>query len=125
MPDRLTFFGFVDSLSSIRQLENLQKERSQIAAATRMSSSLKEAVLYQSHTTSMRSEKYYTDILTPKQTVLYQDWLSTNRDRCREALSRRKESKGAWSPNSTDSVCLLDVCRKLEEVLKISKKQNP
>jgi hypothetical protein len=84
-----------------------------------MASSLKDAVLYQSHATTMRSEKSHLDILTPKQTLLFNEWFAANRDRCQDVLSRRK--KRAASPSSSENSCLLDVCRKLEEVLKIPK----
>ena len=108
----------------VKQRERLANERSQIAAATRMASSLKEAVLYQSHAASVRNEKFFTDILPPKQTILYQEWLLKNRDRCQRAIIQRKNSIASAAPDSAESVCLLDICRKLEETLMISKGEN-
>ena len=77
--------------------------------------------MYQGHAASIRSENSYLKILTPAQTMLYQEWLSKNRDRCSEVLKRHKVTGGGTQPaSSKDSSCLLDVCRKLEELLKIS-----
>lgn len=89
-----------------------------------MASSLKEAVLYQSYTASMRGEKFYSDILTPQQTVLYQDWLSKNRARCQDVTSRRKEKIRGLSPIPSENTSLLEICGRLEEILKISKEQK-
>ena len=105
----------------LQQLDTLQRDRSQIAAAVRMASRLTEAVMYQSHAVSVRSGRSYLEILTPEQTLRYQEWFSENSDRCRNALRRRRASVGSSVPASNESACLLDVCRKLEEVMKISK----
>ena len=87
-----------------------------------MASTLKKAVMYQGHAASIRSENAYLKILTPAQTMLYQEWLSKNRGRCSDVLNRLKAAKGAAAmpTSSKDTSCLLDVCRKLEELLKIS-----
>jgi hypothetical protein len=91
-----------------------------------MASTLKDAVMYQCHLTSVRTEKAYVGILTPRQTILYQEWLSNraNMDRCKDVLAERRDAKGASSTNSKENACLLDVCRKLEETLKISQEQQ-
>jgi hypothetical protein len=75
---------------------------------------LKEAMLYQSHNAEMRSKRSLTDILTPQQTVKYQE---SNRRRCKENLIKRKEALGRVSPNSIEHSSLLDVCKRLEEVV--------
>ena len=100
-----------------------------------MASRLKEAVLYQSHAAAVRSEKSYSQVLTPKQVLMYQDWLAKNRDRTKEKLNqRRKEAEDSKMTIKVESesrssssaaaeqqhACLMDVCKKLEEVLKIS-----
>jgi hypothetical protein len=78
---------------------------------------LKEAMLYQSHNAEMRSKRSLIDILTPQQTVKYQEWLASNRRRCKENLIKRKEALGRVSPNSIEHSSLLDVCKRLEEVV--------
>jgi hypothetical protein len=98
-------------------MQQLARDRSQIAAATRMTSKLKEAVLYQSHAAAVRSEKSFSSILTPKQALLYQEWLAKNRERCKENLLQRKAD---ITRSRAEHSCLMDMCKKLEEVLKIS-----
>jgi hypothetical protein len=98
-------------------MEQLEKDRSQIAAATRMASKLKEAVLYQSHAAAVRAEKSYSNILTPQQALAYQKWLAKNRERSKEKILQRKADR---STAAEEHLCLMDVCKKLEEVLKIS-----
>jgi hypothetical protein len=97
-----------------------------------MASTLKKAVMYQGHAAALRSEKSYIDILTPTQTMLYQEWLAANRQRCNDVFLRRKRAPAeigaataallATTNNSSskENACLLDVCRKLEDLLKIS-----
>lgn len=119
-----SFTFFVLLCDRLQQLESIRRDRSQIAAATRMASNLKEAVLFQSYASNIRSEKSYLEILTPTQTILYQEWLSNNRDRLSQHMQRRRASKNLPTSSTTpavDNACLMDVCRKLEDVLRISK----
>jgi len=112
---------------STQKRHDLQHCRTQIEAATRMSSRLKEAVLLQSHNVAVRGERTYLSILTPTQSVLYHKWLVGNRERCRDIVRYRKTTERTTVPTaSLDSLAaenrtLIEVCRKLEAVLKISK----
>jgi hypothetical protein len=108
----------------VQEQNNIDEKRSQIAAATRMASNLKEAMMYQSHAAAMRSKRSFIEILTPKQTVLYQEWLASNRSRCEDILTKRKHAAGLRSPNSnTEKFSLLNICKRLEEVV-ISQETN-
>lgn len=113
---------------SAKKKENLQHQRSQIEAAVRMTSRLKEAVLLQSHNAMVRSNRAYLDILTPKQTVLYYKWLANNRERCRDEVKRNRNSTRAppaaddLDEKLSESMTLIELCRKLEAVLQISKR---
>ena len=92
-----------------------------------MSSRLKEAVLLQSHNVAIRGERTYLTILTPTQSVLYHKWLANNRERCKDAIEcqKTKTKKSATTAQSDlllfENRTLIDVCRQLEAVLKISK----
>merc|ERR1711971_600597 len=59
----------------VRYDDSLKKDVCQITTATRLASSLKEAILYQLNASSFRKRKTYLDILSPKQTLQYQEWL--------------------------------------------------
>ena len=90
--------------------------------------------MYHCHAASMRSENSYVKILSPTQTMRYQEWLAKNRDRFAAYLQRRRASKregdltNQVKPKSTnshnasakDNASLLYICRKLEALLKIS-----
>jgi hypothetical protein len=118
-------YVYIDSfriacLDSVQQLEHLPNTRTQIDAATRMAENLKEAVLYQSHAASIRAKRSYLEVLTPRQTILYQEWLSNkNRERLSEVMKRRRARSSSFEADNNP--CLMDVCRKLEEILRISK----
>jgi len=118
---------FLQALKRVKQYENYHRDSSQIAAATRMASSLKEAVRYQAYVSSFRKKKAYLDILTPQQTILYQEWLLSNRERCKQVLDERRKvsfppSSLSSPSSSTDANLTLEaLCRNLEEILKISK----
>jgi hypothetical protein len=117
----------------------------------RLTSSLKEAVLYQLYAASFRKRKAYLDILTPRQTILYQEWLLSNRDRSKEVLNNKRKrsssstisdmllssttstttlssSSASSSPGSTttrdENLTLEKLCQYLEESLKVSKNQS-
>ncbi len=112
---------------SAQKRHDLQHSRTQIEAATRMSSRLKETMLLQSHNVAVRGERTYLSILTPTQAVLYHKWLANNRKRCRDVIGGQKPSQRTTTPTGSDdsqvseSRTLMEVCRKLEAVLKISK----
>ena len=81
----------------------------------------------QSHNAAVRSERTYLEILTPRQSVLFYKWMANNNGRCRDALETRTTSQRASTPTSIDydsNLTLIEVCRKLEAVLKISKGGN-
>eukprot|EP00529_Nitzschia_sp_RCC80_P000189 CAMPEP_0113446410 /NCGR_PEP_ID=MMETSP0014_2-20120614/3691_1 /TAXON_ID=2857 /ORGANISM="Nitzschia sp." /LENGTH=873 /DNA_ID=CAMNT_0000337499 /DNA_START=329 /DNA_END=2950 /DNA_ORIENTATION=+ /assembly_acc=CAM_ASM_000159 len=107
----------------VQNYEKFQHEGSQIAAASRMTSRLKEAVQYQLFVASYRKKKTFLDILTPRQAIKYQEWLLSNGDRCRQMLAddRMKVSPSPSPTPGDENVTLEDVCRNLEKVLKISK----
>jgi hypothetical protein len=82
-----------------------------------MANNLKEAVLYQSHAAELRAKRSYCEILTPEQTIMYQEWCSQNRERLKE----RRQVKLQQQEQKTQQD-LIDFCRRLEQVLNISKK---
>lgn len=114
---------------SAKKRQDLPHYRPQIEAATRMTSRLKEAVLLQSHNVVVRSERAYLEILTPRQSVLFHKWLANNRERCDASLASRSTTPRASSAptdmdddsKTSENLTLIEVCRKLEAVLKISK----
>jgi hypothetical protein len=122
-------------LFRLRQVEMLQKNVSEIVAATRLSSSAKECVLYQIYLAAFRKRKTYSDILTPRQAILYQEWLLSNRDRAKNIISEQKKRSSAsaiqrvgFGSQESDGerhedLTLEKLCCYLEESLKISK--NP
>lgn len=110
--------------------KDLQDNRSQIEAATRMASRLKEAVLLQSHNVAVRAGRVYLDILNPEQCVAFHKWLVNNRERCQQTLKRQSYTEQSPAPSAvedssmSENMTLIEVCRKLEAVLKISKGEN-
>mmetsp|Transcript_18694 Transcript_18694/g.54032 ORF Transcript_18694/g.54032 Transcript_18694/m.54032 type:complete len:672 (-) Transcript_18694:22-2037(-) len=114
---------------SAQRRQDIQHVRTQMEAAARMASRLKEAVLLQSHNVAARSDRTYLDILTPQQTVAYQKWLTNNRGRCEETVKNRRTQQDSPVPDesmdssstTSENMTLIEVCRKLEAVLKISK----
>lgn len=114
-----------------KKRQDLQHCRSQIEAATRMASRLKEAVLLQSHNVAVRTERTYLEIMTPRQSVLFHKWSAKNRERCRETVGNQKTTQRTRSPvdmdydsKTAENLTLIEVCRKLEAVLKISKGES-
>eukprot|EP00934_Nitzschia_sp_Nitz4_P004585 Nitzschia sp. Nitz4//scaffold51_size120721//113363//115439//NITZ4_003749-RA/size120721-snap-gene-0.28-mRNA-1//1//CDS//3329553928//4575//frame0 len=108
------------------KVENLAHVRAQMEAASRMASGLREAVLLQSHNATVRRNQTYLGVLTPEQTIRYQQWLEKNKGRYSDKQSQDKPMQRAPSPldvamPSAENMTLMEVCRKLEEVLKISK----
>ncbi len=122
----LTFPSF---LCRVRHYEDFAVNNAQIAAATRMASTLKEAIRYQVYVSAFRKKKAFLDILTPRQTLLYQEWLLSNRERCAQILDEKRQVSSTPGENmslvgvvSQDGNLTLEaLCRNLEEILKISK----
>jgi len=124
---------FLEKHGKLRQIETLKKNMSEIVAATRLAASAKECVIYQIYLAAFRKRKTYSDILTPRQAILYQEWLLSNRDRATNITSeRRKRSSaspiqrgglGSEGPDGEqhEDLTLEKMCRYLEESLKISK----
>jgi len=123
---------FLERQGKSRQAESLHRKVSQIVAATRLASNAKECILYQVYLAAFRKRKAYNDILTPRQAILFQEWLVSNKDRVRNRMSKRRsrsslpiKRSGSSSPGSDgagdEDLTLEELCRCLEESLKISK----
>ena len=93
-------------------------ERSQISAAVRMSSRLRDAIVLQAKATAMRSAMTYLEILTPVQAAKYLFWVNQNRDRCTTKVGASRTNVEFGS--SSRDFSLLEICMKLDEVLRIS-----
>lgn len=104
------------ALKKVRQLQFIDEQRSQMEAATKMASNLKEAMAYQSQAESIRNTKALTEILTPQQALKYKEWMRSNRDRCKETFEKRMRGSGS-SSQPIDKTSLSDVCKKLEKIL--------
>merc|ERR1719491_2582972 len=76
---RFPLFGYGDR---VKQDVKLPSSRTKLSIAKTMSSSLKDGVLYQSHSASERNETALLRILTPSQTARFQKWIIANRSRC-------------------------------------------
>jgi hypothetical protein len=122
---------FLEVHERSRKAESLHKNVSQIEAATRLASNAKECILYQIYLAAFRKRKTYNDILTPRQAILYQEWLLSNKDRVRNIVSNRRKrassiQRGGFASQAFDEgreedLTLEELCRYLEESLKISK----
>jgi len=97
------------------------ENRSQMAAAVRTGDSLREATFSLSHMVARR-EASAQRIMTSTQSAAFQGWLSSNRDRFRDIVQQRGtlEDKASLSSDAT----LDDICRRLNEVLRISKAEK-
>jgi len=124
----------LQSHKGVRESDSFRRDAAQIALATRLASNLKEAVLYQLYLSSFRKRKTYLNILTPQQTILYQEWLLSNRDRSEEVLNDKRKISSSSNTNNgrlSSSLCststrdenstLEQLCRCLEESLKVTK----
>lgn len=114
-------------LNQARTRHDMQDTRSHIEAATRMASRLKEAVLLQSRNVAVRGERANLQILNPGQSVDFHKWLANNRERYQDILEQKSGTRPHPAPTLVDdsrmseNMTLIEVCRKLEAVLKISK----
>ena len=88
---------------SARNRSDLPHCRSQIEAATRMASRLKEGVLLQSHNVAVRADRTYLNVLTPTQTLKFHKWLANNRERCRESLGAQRVSQATPMETTSDT----------------------
>lgn len=103
-------------------MENLPNYRSQLAAATKLTSNLTEAIGSQCQTSTAREDSSLLQVLTPAQTVKFQEWVAANQDRCTRVISERRPTPEKCYPVFKDSA-LIEFCKRLEEVLRISKKE--
>ena len=104
-------------------MENLANYRSQLAAATKLTSSLTEAISRQCHIASLRESNSALKILTPEQSAKYHTWMTANKDRCDKVMQKRQPEAEMPSPDASKDTALIEVCRRLDEVLRISKKE--
>jgi hypothetical protein len=111
---------FLAAQKRVQQIPGLAESRAQMAAAQRTTESLKGAVESICSVVSQREEQTFLSVLNPKQVAAYQDWLAANRDRCRSALPV-EESPGDFSLIGRKDTSMPEICRKLDEVLQISK----
>ena len=109
-------------LSTHRQVvaneATLAERRFQMEAAVNMTESLGRAVGSLGHVVAQREEKSFLNILDPQQVCKYQAWLEQNRERVRLRVFPTANNGG--SDNDINELSLQDICRRLNEVLKIS-----
>jgi len=123
---------FLNEQKGLRESEELQRKVSQIVAASRLASSAKECVLYQIYLAEFRKKKMYREILTPRQAILYQEWLLSNKDRVDKNISERRKRSSAFNTQreglaetlgldgeGSEDLTLEKLCRYLE-ALKVS-----
>ena len=107
----------------IQQMEDIDNHRSQLAAATRMTQSLREAISTQCAAAAAREDTCLLEILTPTQTAKFHDWVASNQERCQRIMDKRRtdpeKESSVWREQS-----LFEFCRRLDEVLRISKKED-
>jgi hypothetical protein len=108
---------FLAAQKRVQQIPGLAESRAQMAAAQRTTESLKGAVESICSIVSQREEQTFLSVLDPKQVAVYQDWLVANRDRCSSALP----APGDSSLIGGKEMSMPEICRKLDEVLQISK----
>ena len=89
-----------------------------MALATKMATNMKKGVLFQGHAASMRTDTTLLEILTPEQSVKFLRWMSANKERCREMIGRRSTDEDTAMKKETT---LSDLCRRLDEVLRLPK----
>lgn len=104
----------------------MSSERSQIEAATRTTSRLKDAMLLHSRAASIRNDAVFLQVLTPLQAAKYMKWLGDNKQRCYHVINRMKAAARSDDDNddaadASGEMSLLDICMRLDEVLRISK----
>ena len=104
-----------------RKIPDIGNVQSQMNAAVRTVESLRVAVHSVSRAVAIRDESAYISILSPSQTAAYQNWLSTNREACRRVVSSQRQREDTLQDGpATKDTSLHDICRRLNEVLRIS-----
>lgn len=95
-------------------MTSLPDERLQMALAAKMATNVRKGILFQAHAASMRANTTLLDILTPEQSIKYLQWMSANRERCRETLQVQRNGEAGMMNTAT----LSDICKRLDEVLR-------
>lgn len=111
----------LQALKRLQQMENLANYRSQLAAATKLTSSLTTAISAQQHIASARENKSILGVLTPEQSAKFHAWMSTNQERCSRVIQQRQPKAEKTYPVLKETA-LIEFCRRLDEVLRISSK---
>ena len=109
-------------LIRLQQMENLANNRSQLAAATQLATSLTEAITSQCRIALAREDRSVLQTLTPSQTVKMHEWIAANQERCNRFISERRPAAEKCYPVFKET-SLIEFCKRLEEVLRISKKE--
>ncbi len=120
---------FMACRKKAREIPNLDYIQSETTTAVRTVESLSSAVESVSYAVGRREEASLNSILTPAQTAAYQGWLARNRNKCHQAFHRAQVDPLPAAATSEAGVIpakdtsLVDICRRLNEVLRISKPQ--
>jgi len=112
---------FVATHKKVQEFEGLGTDRSQMAAAVRTGDSLREAVESLSRVVAQREEN---SVLSPAQLAAYRNWLSSNEERRRAVLDHRESMDDTDSSSFATESSLQEICRRLNEVLQISKSEK-
>lgn len=113
----------LQALKRLQQMENLANYRSQLAAATKLTTNLTEAISSQCQVSVAREDRSFLGILTPAQAAKFHGWMAANKEWCSRLLGERRPPPEKCNPVFKDSA-LVEVCKRLEEVLRISKKEQ-
>jgi hypothetical protein len=122
---------FMACRKKAREIPNLDYIQSETTTAVRTVASLSSAVESVSYAVGRREEASLNSILTPAQTAAYQRWLARNRNKCHQAFNRAQSDHSPLPAATTSEAgvnpakdtSLIDICRRLNEVLRISKPQ--
>ena len=113
----------MQALKRLQQMENLANYRSQLAAATKLTSNLTEAISSQCRASMGREDRSFLQTLSPAQSAKFHEWVSANQERCNRVIRERRPTPEKCYPVFKDSA-LIEFCKRLEEVLRISKKEQ-
>lgn len=113
----------MQSLKRLQQMENLANYRSQLAAATKMTTSLTAAISSQGRSATAREDKSLLDVLTPAQTVKFNEWVAANQERCARVIRERRPAPEKCYPVFKET-SLIEFCKRLDEVLRISQQEH-
>ncbi|CAB9509289.1 bZIP transcription factor [Seminavis robusta] len=114
----------MQALKRLQQMENLADYRSQLAAATKMTSSLTDAIIStQCQIASAREEKSFLDVLSPEQTIKFHEWKAANQERSARFIREKRPAPEKCYPVFKET-SLVEFCKRLEEVLRISNKKQ-